>query len=772
MITVFALCAGVVEMMNLRKRRRGSRPQSLTQIRKTLHGIFDAVPDGVILIDETGAIQFFNSGAEKLFGYRRDEIRGEKITILMPSLDQDVYDRSFLNYLQAGIKKITGVGREVNAQRKDGCVLPIFLSIGDTRLGERRMFVGIAQDLTSRIRAEQKVLTLSSAIDQSPNAVLIANKDGVIEYVNGSFVRLSGYDAKELMGQNPRMLQAGHADRDQYRRLWRAILEGREWRGEIEDRRKDGTRYWARQTITPLRDALGEITHYLAIQEDITALKLEQEALAESEERFRNIAEMTGEWLWEQNPEGRYTYSSVAVTKILGFSPEEIVGKCYLELQCSDDLSSVASNLSRPYLNLVNQYRHKNGHIVFTESSGMPLFGESGEILRWRGVDHDITERKAFEDALRLRNRAMESLHVGVAICDARVPGLPNIYVNPALCRITGYSTEELIGKNTRILRGPETDLATLERMTEALEHGQDYEATLRSYREGGAPFWNELSIAPVADESGDITHYVESHTDVTERRKADENRRQLEIAKHIQLSLLPRTTLRLAAAEVAGVCLPASHVGGDYFDFFENAKTIDVVIADVSGHNVGAALLMTELRSALHLETRLYGTSGPAPGNILHQLNEVLYDDLNKTESFITMFLTKYDSGTGLLHYANAGHNKALLLRASANRCLSLDANGLVLGAMRNVTFEEKSIQLFAGDLLALYTDGVIEARNAKQEFFGIDRLSSSLLAHRASPPEDLVTRILAEVRAFCADYPLDDDVAIVIMRVKGPCF
>jgi len=778
--SVMASCplgrAAASALLKVRKSEGGRRDgPSFAEIEPTLHEIFDTIPDGVILIDETGTIRFFNAGAERMFGYPREQIIGENVRLLMPSPHREAHDRYLSNYFRTRVKKIIGIGREVEALREDGTVFPIYLSIGELLLAGRRMFVGVTHDLTALRRAEQKLLTLSSAVDQSPNAVLISNKEGLIEYVNDAFVRLTGYEPSELIGRNPRLLRSGHTSRDQYQSLWRAILAGLEWRGEIEDRKKDGSLYWAKQTITPLRNARGEITHFLAIQEDVTALKREQEALVRSEERFRDVAEMTGEWLWEQDPEGRYTYSSAAVTKILGFAPEEIIGKNYLELQCGSDgdsnpgpSSAASSQPSRPFFRLVNTYRHKNGNIVFTESSGAPIFDARGEVLRWRGVDHDITENKAFEDALRLRNRAMESVHVGVAICDARAPGVPNIYVNPALCRITGYSRDELIGRNTRILRGPDTDPAKLEKIRQALELGQDYETTLRSYRKGGAPFWNELFISPVADESGEITHYVEIHTDITERRKAEENRQQLEIAKHIQLSLLPDHALRSSGVEVAGLCVPASQVGGDYFDFFENSTAIDVTIADVSGHSVGAALLMTEVRSALRLEARRSGAAKAAPGRVLRELNELLYDDLTKAESFITMFYAKYEPETRVLKYANAGHNQALLMRTSSDECLSLDADGLILGALPNVDFEEKSIGLLPCDVLLFYTDGVIEARDARGEFFGLHRLRKAFHAHRALPPEELTTRVLAEVRAFCGNQSLDDDVAIVVMQVR----
>lgn len=762
-------------VLELRRREEARKPPSKTSsAEEKLYDVFDTIPDGLILIDEAGTVQLFNSGAEKLFGYQREEMLGKNVKILMPSQDRQAHDHYLATYMRTGVKKIIGVGREVIARHKSGSVLPIHLSIGELKLEDRRLFVGVMHDLTDRKRVQQQLLTLSAAMDQSPIAVLIAGKDGVIEYVNRSFTRLAGYEVEELVGQNPSLLSSKHTGRDQYQRLWRTILSGAEWRGEVENRKKDGSLYWALETITPLRDAEGEITHYLAIQQDVTAQKHDREALVESEARFRQVAELTGEWLWEQDPQGRYTYSSGAVLQILGYTPQEILGRNYLDLQVKIEASQslgasrASSSKNKAFFRLVNQYLHKEGGIVFTESSGAPIFDDKGNVALWRGVDHDVTAHKAFEDALRLRDRAMESVRVGVAISDARAPGNPNIYVNPALSRITGYSREELLGHSLRMLRGPETSLVGLEQIREAVSRGHDCEVTLKNYRKGGAAFWNEVLISPVADETGEIKHYIGIHTDVTERRRAAESRHELEIAKHIQLSLLPEAPMRLPQVEFAGLCVPASHVGGDYFDFFENSEAVDAVIADVSGHSVGAALMMTELRSALRVETRKAATAKTSPAEILRELNELLYEDLNKTESFITLFYLKFLPNERILKYGNAGHNRAILLRSEGSECAALDADGLVLGVMRNVQFEEKSIELAAGDALLLYTDGVTDARNARGDYFGLDRLCAAFRAHRALSPEQRVRRLLADVRSFCGDEPLDDDIAIVMMQVR----
>ena len=744
------------------------RASSREEQEATLRQIFDTIPDGVILIDEAGLIKFFSAGAERLFGYAHRETVGQNVKMLMPPPTQEAHDEYIASYLRTGKRKIIGVGREVIARRKDASLFPIYLSIGEFWLHGKRRFLGVTHDLTQRKQAAQRFMTLSSAMDQSPAAVLIADKEGGIQYVNESFTKLTGYVLQELVNETPRVLGSRHTAPEQYQRLWRTISEGREWRGEIENRRKDGSLYWAVETIKPLRDASGEVTHYIAIQEDITAQKRDREALIESEARFRHVAEMTGEWLWEQDAAGRYTYSSAGVKIILGYAAEDIIGRSYRELHVDvENEDSSHTQKPRPFFRLVNQYRHKDGSVVFTESSGAPIFDKDGRLVRWRGVDHDITAQKAFEDALRLRDRAMESVHVGISISDAKARGIPNIYVNPALCRMTGYARDELLGRNLRMLRGPETDEASLERFNRAVRAGEDCRVTLRVYRRNGTSFWNELLVSPVADEAGEITNYVGIHTDVTERRRAAEHNHELEIARHIQLSLLPNAPLRLRSVELTGFCAPASHVGGDYFDYFENAGTVDLVIADVSGHSVGAALLMTEVRSTLRVEA-LKASAAVSPAKVLADLNELLYDDLTRSESFITMLYMKYDPQRRRLTYANAGHNRAILLRAREGRPTLLDAEGLVLGALRNVDFEEKTVELAPEDLLLLYTDGVTEAQNAAGEFFGVERLVASLRKHKELDLEGVVKALLEDTERFCGDHPLDDDIAMMVMKVR----
>jgi phosphoserine phosphatase RsbU/P len=375
----------------------------------------------------------------------------------------------------------------------------------------------------------------------------------------------------------------------------------------------------------------------------------------------------------------------------------------------------------------------------------------------------DITGRKAFENALRVRERAIEATNVGIVIADAQAQGNPNIYVNPALSRITGYSREELLSHNMRLLQGPDTDPEAVEKIRQAIKSGGSCELVLKNYRKGGAPFWNELLLSPVRDDTEKLTHYIGVQTDVTEQRRAESSRHELEIARRLQLSLLPEAPLVLPSVKLAGLCVPASDVGGDYFDFFRNSDAVDAVIADVSGHSVGAALIMAGVRSALRAEACKAG----GPAQVLNDLNELLYDDLTRAELFLTMFYLSYESGTCTLKYANAGHNNALLLQAGDTTCTPLDAEGLVLGVQQDVAFEERSLKLAVGDRLLLYTDGMTEAENQRGEFFGVDRLCSLFSAYRTLPAEALLERLLSDVRAFCGETPIRDDVSMAVLQV-----
>ena len=235
------------------------------------------------------------------------------------------------------------------------------------------------------------------------------------------------------------------------------------------------------------------------------------------------------------------------------------------------------------------------------------------------------------------------------------------------------------------------------------------------------------------------------------------------DIAREIQRTLLPEDPLAIAGVQWAGRCIPAVAVGGDYFGYFPRQRNrVDSFIGDVSGHGVGAAMLMAEARTIFMAERLVEPSAAP----ILARLNDLLFDDLEKANHFMSGCCATFDTVSRKLSYANAGHPPALLLRADEPTCSRLEAEGAMLGMQKVVRFTETVVTLRRGDTVAFYTDGITERENEEGELFGVERLEQTIVAHRDEDPTRLVASVLAAVDRFAGKKPSDDDATLVVMK------
>ncbi|MFQ5854660.1 MAG: PP2C family protein-serine/threonine phosphatase [Anaerolineae bacterium] len=249
--------------------------------------------------------------------------------------------------------------------------------------------------------------------------------------------------------------------------------------------------------------------------------------------------------------------------------------------------------------------------------------------------------------------------------------------------------------------------------------------------------------------------------------REAERVKQEMEIAARIQQSLLPDDPPppQLIGVVLAGYCIPAANVGGDYYDFLtDNAGRVNLLIADVSGHSVGSALMMAMARSILRREI----SQGSSPAAVLADTNTAMLHDLTNAGLFITMFCARYDSVTRRLTFANGGHNPPFLRRADEGEILSLDGDGMIVGILDDVVYEEQSITLQPGDLMVLYTDGIVEARNPDGEQFGEERLRGLLEECGSLAPGTLADRIYEAVREHSQDTAQQDDITLLILKVQ----
>jgi chemotaxis family two-component system sensor kinase Cph1 len=253
---------------------------ALAESAERLRAILETAVEGIITIDERGRIESLNPAAERAFGYQAAELMGRNVNVLMPDPYRHEHDGYLEHYLRTGEPRIIGIGREVVARRKDGTTFPIDLSVSEVRLAGRRLFTGFIRDITDRRRAEEQLRLLSEALEAAANGIAITDTRGDIQYVNPAFTALTGYSREELMGRNPRILKSGRHPPEFYRGIWKTILGGGPWHGEMVNRRKDGSLYPEEMTITPVRAGGGDITHFVAVKQDITERKRAEEKLA------------------------------------------------------------------------------------------------------------------------------------------------------------------------------------------------------------------------------------------------------------------------------------------------------------------------------------------------------------------------------------------------------------------------------------------------------------------------------------------------------------
>jgi sigma-B regulation protein RsbU (phosphoserine phosphatase) len=245
-------------------------------------------------------------------------------------------------------------------------------------------------------------------------------------------------------------------------------------------------------------------------------------------------------------------------------------------------------------------------------------------------------------------------------------------------------------------------------------------------------------------------------------RRRAADDQRELEEARRIQRKLLPASIPQIDGCEIATQWQPASGVGGDCFDAigFGPAK-LGLCIADVVGKGIPAALLMSNLQAAV----RAFATEAAHPAELCQQVNRILCGRIAEGR-FISFFYCRIDTALGTLTYSNAGHWVPMLVRTDGS-VARLRAGGTVLGVFPDAAYEQGHEPIVSGDRLVLFTDGVIEARNAADEEFGEDRLLASVVANRACSAPALEARVSAEVAAFTGGA-LQDDATLIVVAVE----
>ncbi len=267
-------------------------------------------------------------------------------------------------------------------------------------------------------------------------------------------------------------------------------------------------------------------------------------------------------------------------------------------------------------------------------------------------------------------------------------------------------------------------------------------------------------ALEAVAGEAASALESARLYREATEKARIE---RELQLAAEIQRALLPEPLQSGPHFDVAAASIPCRSIGGDFFDYFNLATgTFACTLGDVAGKGPPAALLTAMIQGAFAAQV----TSTESPAVLMEQINRSLIRRAIQSRFVTVMYGVLGPDGR--LTYTNAGHNPPILTGRGGLR--RLETGGLILGLFPNATYEEETLQLEDGDTLVIFSDGVTEALNAAGEEFGEEQLLACIEAHRGSPPEILLDKILTAVRTFAAGAVQNDDVTTLVLRYRKP--
>ena len=395
--------------------QRGAPVTKLEDLRAShalLQAVLEGMSDPVFVKDADGRYLLINAATAAVFGRDRSAVIGSNPTEQFPGEAGRRVRESDLRVMREGVASTEEETLPTAAGERT-----FLVSKAPYRDAEGRVIgvIGVAKDITERKRADATIQRLLTAVEQSPAAVVITDVEGHIQYVNRKFSEITGYAQGEVIGRNPRFLKSGFTPLERYQELWQTILSGAVWRGEMQNRRKNHEVYWNRATISPVLRADGTVTHFVAIQEDVTEQKRAAEAMLESESRYRAIADATSDGILLSR-DGVILDANRGIAEIFGYPVDAVLGQTldrYVAPESREQVRLLFGATVEGVFEVVGL--RKDGNKVRLECIVRNAM-HNGQPARLTAV-RDVSQRRLLEDQLRQAQKmeAVGRLAGGVA---------------------------------------------------------------------------------------------------------------------------------------------------------------------------------------------------------------------------------------------------------------------------------------------------------------------------------------------------------------------
>lgn len=425
----------------------------------------------------------------------------------------------------------SAVGLPLKGESGPFAVLTIYASQTDAfNDQELELLVQLADDLAygiqslrNRLRNRQSEKNLHTLFEGIADGILVAGLENQrLLAVNSAACAMLGYKREELLGLAIRDIHPQESLALVQAEFQRMVAGDSDLATHIPVLRRDGSVFFANIRSTVIE--LDGQQCLVGVFRDITADKSDRDALLASESRLAGVTRLLGEWVWETNADGLFTYSSGIVEKLLGYRPEELIGKLRMAdflpdgksdpaRECLEALFSSPKPIERVELLLAR----KTGEPVNVHFAGEPLLGGDGRPVGYRGSLLDITQQKQTELQLRKLSHAVEQSPLSIVITDldGRIE-----YVNATFTQITGYTSEEILGKNPRALKSGELTPADYKELWKTITSGGVWNGEFHNRKKNGELFWESAAISPIKDATGRITHFLAVKRDITAEKQ------------------------------------------------------------------------------------------------------------------------------------------------------------------------------------------------------------------------------------------------------------